>query len=426
MVFILLLGLIWGGPAFTQRKQAPAPKPPTRWPIETLSVEGNHNYSKEQLLAVAGLKIGQVAGKEEFEAAQKRLEATGAFETVGFRFAPGANSQGYAAAFQVVEVEPVYPVRFEELGVPAPEVEAWLRQKQPLFAPKIAGTKAVLDRYVESIQQLLAARSRPEKIVGKLAPVGPDQYVIVFRPARLAPAVAEINFAGNSVIPANLLREAISGVAVGTLYSEPNFRELLNTAVRPLYDARGRIRVAFPKITTEQAKDVEGLVIRVSVDEGPSFELGDVAIDNKTEVKSAELLKLGDFKKGDLANFDQVNEGVERIKKRLRRQGYMRAAATVERKVNDEKKTVDLVVHINEGAQFVFGKLNIEGLDLHGEAAIKKLWSLKEGKPFNAEYPDYFLTQVQERGLFDNLNKTRSAIAINEKEHTVDVTLSFR
>jgi len=171
---------------------------------------------------------------------------------------------------------------------------------------------------------------------------------------------------------------------------------------------------------------VEGVVIRVSVEEGPSFELGDVAIDNKTEVKSTELLKLGDFKKGDLANFDQVNEGVERIKKRLRRQGYMRASATVERKVNDENKTVDLVVHINEGSQFVFGKLNIEGLDLHGEAAIKKLWSLKEGKPFNAEYPDYFLVQVQERGLFDNLNKTRSAIAINEKEHTVDVTLSFR
>src|SRR5947208_3242728 len=179
MVSILLLGLIWGGPVFAQRKQAPTPKLPTRWPIETLSVEGNHNYSKEQVLAVAGLKIGQVAGKEEFEAAQKRLEATGAFETVGYRFAPGANSLGYAASFQVVEVEPVYPVRFEELGVPAPEVEAWLRQKQPLFAPKIAGTKAVLDRYVESIQQLLAARSRPEKIVGKLAPVGPDQYVIV-------------------------------------------------------------------------------------------------------------------------------------------------------------------------------------------------------------------------------------------------------
>ena len=61
-----------------------------------------------------------------------------------------------------------------------------------------------------------------------------------------------------------------------------------------------------------------------------------------------------------------------------------------------------------------------------GEAAIKKLWSLKEGKPYNADYPDFFLTQVKERGIFDNLGKTRFEIKINEQERTVDVTLYFR
>ena len=35
------------------------------------------NYTAEQLLAVAGLKIGQVAGKSDFEAARDRLIATG-------------------------------------------------------------------------------------------------------------------------------------------------------------------------------------------------------------------------------------------------------------------------------------------------------------------------------------------------------------
>ena len=427
MPHLLLMALLWQTAIQAQRPNPkPLPPKPTKWPIQTLSVEGNHNYTPQQILAVTGLKPGQQAGKEEFEAARQRLEATGAFETVGYRFAPAPNSEGYAASFQVVEVEPVYPVRFEDLGVPPTEVEAWLRQKQPLFAPKIPGTKAILDRYAESIQQLLAARHQTEKIVGKLSPTGPDQYVIVFRPARLAPAVAEVTFEGNSVIPTNALREAISGVAVGTLYNERNFRELLDTSVRPLYDARGRIRVGFPKITTEKAKDVEGLSVLVTVNEGDSFELGDVAIDNKTEVKSAELLKVGDFKKGDLANFDQVAEGVERIKKRLRRQGYMRAGATVERKINDEKKTVDLVVHIAEGPQFTFGRLEIKGLDLDGEAAIKKLWSLKEGKPYNADYPDFFLTQVKERGIFDNLGKTRFEININEQDRTVDVTLYFR
>src|SRR5882762_4563580 len=85
---------------------------PTRWPIATLEVEGLHNYAKDQVLAVAGLKIGQTAGKEDFESARDRLVAAGVFETVGYRFAPAAAGAGYAASFQVVEAEPMYPVAF--------------------------------------------------------------------------------------------------------------------------------------------------------------------------------------------------------------------------------------------------------------------------------------------------------------------------
>src|SRR5574340_1006113 len=131
---------------------------PQRWPIETLSVEGNRNYTAAQILKVAGLAHGQMAGKEEFEAARDRLVATGAFETVGYRFAPGPNKKGYAASFQVVEVEPVYPIRFEELGVPDAEITAWLRAREPMFAERIPGTAQILARYAGEIRQVLAAR----------------------------------------------------------------------------------------------------------------------------------------------------------------------------------------------------------------------------------------------------------------------------
>ena len=73
----------------TSRKAAPKPAAPTSWPIQTLSVEGNQNYTKEQILAIAGLKVGQVAGNSEFDAARERLVATGLFEKVEYRFVPG-------------------------------------------------------------------------------------------------------------------------------------------------------------------------------------------------------------------------------------------------------------------------------------------------------------------------------------------------
>jgi outer membrane protein assembly factor BamA len=389
--------------------------------VHSLTVEGNQNYTAEQILAVAGLKVGQVAGKEEFEAAQQRLEATGAFETVGYKFGPSADSSGYAATFQVLEVEPVYPVRFSGLGVPDADVTRFLKSRSALFAGKLPATKLVLDRYTRALQELTK-----EKVIAKLEPAGGDRFLILFRPDRPEPAVAEITFEGNQVLPSTLLQNAISGVAVGTAYSETGFRELLQNAVKPLYDARGRIRVRFPKITTEKAKDVEGLVVHVTVEEGPSFALGEVRFENKSGVKAEDLLKAANFKKGDIVNFDEVNQGVERVRKRLRREGYMRAEATVERDIHDEKKNVDLLVRIDEGAQFSFGKLTIRGLDLEGEAAMRKLWSLKEGKAYNPEYPDFFLAQVKERGVFDNLGDAKAAVDVHEANLTVDVTLSFR
>ena len=62
--------------------------------MEALTVEGNRNYTREQVLAVAGLKVGQLAGKPEFEAARDRLTATGVFETVGLQVRAGPEQTG--------------------------------------------------------------------------------------------------------------------------------------------------------------------------------------------------------------------------------------------------------------------------------------------------------------------------------------------
>src|SRR5580765_8077651 len=92
-------------------KTAPAPAP-DKWPVEKLAVEGNHMYTADQVLGVAALKIGQLAGKPEFEAARDRLVASGAFETVGYKFEAGPDQKGYIATFHITEVQPAFPVRF--------------------------------------------------------------------------------------------------------------------------------------------------------------------------------------------------------------------------------------------------------------------------------------------------------------------------
>jgi outer membrane protein insertion porin family len=420
MIWFLALASLCA-PVYAQQKKAPQ-----KWPIESLSIEGLKNYSQAQALAVAGLKIGQLAGAQDFEAARDRLLATGVFETAGYRFAPAIGSNGYAASFQVVEVEPVYPVRLEGFNAPEGEIAAWIRKKDPFFGPRIAATEAILKRDVAAIEEYLTAKGRKEKIEGKVVADSPEQFAIVFRPATGAPKVAEVKFRGNTVVPTETLLSGFAGVAYGTIYSEAGFRQLLDANIRPIYDGRGRIRAAFPKLEIEKAKEVEGLVVTVTMSEGESYDLGEVRLAGQTPVPAKDLLKIGGFKSGDLANFDDVTAGLDRMKKRLRREGYMRASVKAERHIDDQKRIVNLDLRPDLGPQFLFGKLTIEGLDIHGEAAIKKMWGIPEGKPFDADYPDYFLEQIRQQGLFDDLGKTRSASKVDEQSHVVDVTLNFQ
>jgi outer membrane protein insertion porin family len=80
---------------------------------------------------------------------------------------------------------------------------------------------------------------------------------------------------------------------------------------------------------------------------------------------------------------------------------------------------------IERGDQYTFGKLTIVGLDLNSEPAVRKLWSVAPGKPFNATYPQFFLDRIKEDGYFDNLGATKPTIQIDEKTRVVDVTLTF-
>ena len=86
---------------------------------------------------------------------------------------------------------------------------------------------------------------------------------------------------------------------------------------------------------------------------------------------------------------------------------------------------MDLAVNVDAGPEFKYGTLEIRGLDVISEPAIRKMWGAKEGKPFDAEYPDAFLKDVHDQGIFDNLGDTSAQTKVNEDRKTVDVTLIF-
>jgi len=250
---------------------------------------------------------------------------------------------------------------------------------------------------------------------------------ILFRPPGEPARVAEVHFTGNQVIPTSQLANRLADVAIGTAYTEALLRLLLDTSIRPLYEARGLIRASFPKVVAEKSKlkEVDGVSVTVTVDEGAPYKLGDVRLAGVPTSQMSELKDLAKWKTDEVVNFDEIKAGIGRIERRYGGTGYLHVSSKVDRNLHDQERTVDLVVTIQPGAQFTFGKLDVKGLDLIGEPAIRKMWGEKSGKPFDPEFPDAFLKDVRDQGLFDNLGTTSSETKVNEASKTADVTLIF-
>jgi outer membrane protein insertion porin family len=358
--------------------------------------------------------------KADFDAARDRLLATGAFQNAGYEFKPSAAGSGYDATVEVVEEPQFFAYRFEGLPLSEEALRATLRRLEPIFEDRIPPGAAVLDRFAKAIQ-----RATGVEVAGGLVADLPGEPVILFRPPAPQVNVAEVRFTGNEVLPSTALMQAISTVAVGRAYSETAFRQMLDTSVRPLYEARGRIRVEFPRIATQRAEKVNGVVVTVAVREGAAFKLGSVRWAGVAPGLAAEIEKAANFRTEDIANFDDIQAGVSRVHQRYLAAGFLKHAAHVERDIRDQDATVHLAIRVDAGPQYFMGKLRIQGLDILSEPAVRKMWRLEEGKPFQAQYPDAFLARVREEDLFDNLGKTRAETSIDETTRVVDVTLYF-
>ena len=409
-------------------KKAPvaAPMPEgTSWPLEALTVEGAKSWKPEAILAITGLKVGQMAGKPEFLKGQERLLATGYFESVAFQYAPG---QGGAirGSYQVAEVAQVIPWKIEDLPVTPAEFSSAAAAAEPLFGPEIPATPPVIERYVKILTALAAKKDFKDVITGKVTPLEtPNDFVVLFRPRTQPPSVAEVSFTGMKIFEERDLQRAIGPVAVGSIYTESRFRQYLDASVRSLYETKGLLRVKFPSVTIAPSKGNKGLAVAVTVEEGEAYKLAAVDVRGSTLPKT-QTEKMGDFHPNETVNYAEIVKGMDRIIKQIRDDGYLDAECKISRKVDDEAKTATFTVDVTPGPLYKFGTLTIQGLDIMTEPTIRKMYIQKTGDAFIASYPQHFLDRIRADQILDMLGETKAISTRNDKDRVVDVLLIFK
>lgn len=413
------VALITVGALVAQQKKTPAP---AVFPLEALRIEGNQKLTVEKILAVAALEIGEPVIRTDFDQARKRLMETGAFQSVAYEFKPSVDAKGVDGVLRVIEVDTWFPYRFEDLPASEEALRAMLRKQEPILDDRIPATKEVITRYTSEIEEFLGGKV---EVSGKVIADVPDHPAIVFRPPGARFNIAEVHFIGNDVLPTATLVSTLSQVAVGVPYSDATMHQLLDASTRAQYEERGRVGVTFPKIAVEKAAKIDGVSVTITVKEGESYNLGTVKVTGVPPDEADGVKYIGKWRSGDIANLEQVRAGAIKIADRLRSDGYLNVTQKTDHTIHENDHTVDALITVNAGPQYHFGRLTIDGLDVLTEPQIRKVWIMNPGSPFRPGYPDQFLKDLRDQGVFENLGDTRAEKTVNEKTKIVDVKLFF-
>jgi outer membrane protein assembly factor BamA len=408
------------------KKTVPAPKPRINRTVERITsvqVTGSKLYSSAELTPLTGIRTGVPLNRAELDTARAKLLETKLFAEVNYEYktAVRGNAIDATVTFEVTDYPERYAIRFDRLGKLDAELYQVLREKVPLYREPLPYSPMLIDQ----VKEALAAVTGPVD-VRMTNDLGPEPFLLI-HPAGRGPVIAEVRFKGGEVISNDDLTFAMRAAAVGREYREPMFRELLKLGAVPLYEAKGRVRVAFPKIEVEQPKGVPGYLITVTVEEGPTYTVSGYTVEGVDgDRMKRDLARAASLKEGDLANMEEVKAAQGKMEAHLKRAGFLDVKSSVERKIDDAKHEIALVFRMEPGEQYTMGRLTLRGLDILSEPQIKKMWGMDPGKAFNVEYPEAFLSRIKEQRMFDNLKSTRAITNVNRETHVVDVTLEFK
>lgn len=389
-------------------------------PLESVVLEGT-GLSRDAVLGIAGLRIGAPINKAAIEAALGKLGATGLFQSVSYRYAPGPK-HGYVLALTLQDQQQLTSASIDFPGADEAALWQWLTLQYPPFNHKVPDNDGAQEFLCKALAEHARTELDGQPVVTRMeTDLATHKVLLSFQPATL-PHIASMIFTGQHEPDSDTLAGLLTKLVADQGYTDRHFRQLVEVNLRRAYEDHGMYRVQFPKITAQKAGSGTVTVTTV-IEQGPQYKLGEVSfVGDNLPVEA--MLKAAKFKKGQIADWTEIQQGIWEAEKPVKRTGYFTASARPERVFHDGQLVLDLRIPFSMGPLYRSGELKIIGLTPDQEAKARKLWKLQPGDPYDYEYPDDFLKTFVQSVAPGQFKKYSSATQ-QQPDHVMDFTLVF-
>ncbi len=419
-------------PGLGAQASTPQTGPAQKAQVAAIHVTGTRKYTEEQIAAASGLKVGDLAGREEIQAAADRLAQLGLFSKAAYRFT--TRGEGVAVEFQLEEA-PTVPVSFDNFPwFTDAELTDALRQSVFLFDGRAPEQGSLLGAMDATLTKLLATRGVRAAVEHTLlAAPASDTMMMQFRVVGPGLKIEAVHF-GDALATESKRVAARLADLVGKPYSRFAVEMFCIEQVRPLYLEQGRLRVRIGKPEARFTGPVDRplrdtVLVIVPIEPGPVYRWGGAEWNGNAAFGPAALAEFLSLKPGEVAEGMKLTGDWERVRNEYGRRGYLDVKVAPEPVFDEAAGRVSYRVVITEGRQYRMGELVITGLSLAAERKLTEAWRIPHGQIFDRGYFDEFLASGIKRALADlvvHFDEQGHWLRTNSETRTVDVLLDFK
>ncbi len=431
----------WAGSS--SAPQAPSPEP-RRVVVERVEVRGNQYIATDTLLYYVSTKPGSVYDEQVIRADFRRLWDAGFLENMSVDESDTA-SGNKALLFTVSERKRVQIVDFRgSKALTKTSIEDKLKEKEATLRLDSFYDPSKARRAEDVIREMLKEKGRlfgTVKHEAKTVGGSGEQITFTIEDGPKT-KIKSIEFENNTVYSDGRLRGEmkklkgagfwnLSWISGKSTYNEEKWAQD-QESLRDHYLNSGYVTASIgePRLTYVDGKSglfrkkpVKWMMVNIPVSEGDPYTVGTVKFEGMKLFKDDLVLPIFKIRTGQVYSEKELKKGFEKLREAYGAQGYFQYTGFTKRTPNPEKKTVDLVLEINEDKQYFVGKINFAGNESTRDKVIRREVYLTEGDVFNSELLKLSIRRINQLGYFKPIEKAPELGPSQLAEDKIDVTL---
>lgn len=419
-----------------------------------ITVHGNRRIPAETVKARIFTRTGDVYDVAAIERDFNSLWNTGYFEDI--RFEREQTSKGWVLHIYVKERPTIREINYTGLSsVSTSDVLDRFKERKVSLSVESQYDPTKIKKAEVTLKELLAEHGRQfATIRSEIRPIPPAAVGLTFV-IREGPKVkvGKIRFVGNKHINNRTLLASMKNLKpIGvpkSIFLESLFAKTYDATklsedterVRTEFQNRGYFKVLVDDPKTDihdtghtgfhvplfQKGSGKSVDITMTIDEGSRYTLAKITFkNNKAIPNEAALRSLFAMKDGEVFSREKVAKGLQNLTKAYGEAGYINFTPVPNTTFDDDKKTVNLEIDVDEGKQFYVRRIEFQGNTTTRDKVIRREIALEEGQTYNSRLWELSLLRLNQLGYFDQLkpdDPNTTDRKLDEKNGTVDLTL---